>query len=679
MFPNSQKTGGNYIQEKYKKKPNDNLSKNLLSLLQKMSSKSDKFNEGNRNELIPVPLEFEYTCTLNSTEKEKVELIKKAENEQPKQKNQFLPLYEGSALIGGGLNNVGNTCFLNSVLQSIMFTLPMNNYFLHSNHLKICKVKNNVCLLCEFCKLCSELQCRKSLTPYNIIRNIKVICKHIRIGRQEDAHEFLIYLLDALEKSYNNFSKSINTKFIVDNKSKQIRNVNLIQNIFGGELSSEVQCMKCKKSSVTIDKFLSVSLEILNSDSIEKSIDNFCKSELLFGANKFLCAHCKVKNDSKKRLLFKTLPNVLILHLKRFDNYGRKIQRFIRYSNELDMGKYLANPGKTLENMEGGTKYRLYSVLIHNGYSSDSGHYYSFLKSEKGWYEMNDSFVEKVGDQYAMTQVPYLFFYKKINVGKHKEFEREKKIEKIKEIQMNEIRDKKKEEEKQILEKKEIIPKTVWKNEKIDVEKINTVYKSERQKRLEKLTKLRKKLLSKHSSKKIIENKEIDIKEDEKVEEEKNQSYSSEENLKNNSLFLEMKKQFEKNKNKIDHLYNEKEIEKDEEFEQNKEYMNKLKEHKNIPSNLKSLYHSNKISLWEDDTENEEEKQQSSNELLQNQLSFLEKEKAHFLHKKLKRKSDYDKQLDKGKMKKIRKKENNYKQNKNLFQYASEKLLNNQN
>ena len=130
------------------------------------------------------------------------------------------------------------------------------------------------------------------------IRNIKVICKHIRIGRQEDAHEFLIYLLDALEKSYNNFSKSINTKFIVDNKSKQIRNVNLIQNIFGGELSSEVQCMKCKKSSVTIDKFLSISLEILNSDSIEKSLDNFCKSELLFGANKFLCAHCKIKNDS---------------------------------------------------------------------------------------------------------------------------------------------------------------------------------------------------------------------------------------------------------------------------------------------------------------------------------------------------------------------------------------------
>ena len=34
--------------------------------------------------------------------------------------------------------------------------------------------------------------------------------------------------------------------------------------------------------------------------------------------------------------------------------------------------------------------------------------------------------------------------------------------------------------------------------------------------------------------------------------------------------------------------------------------MNKLKDHNHIPSNLKSLYHSNKISLWDDDEEEEE-------------------------------------------------------------------------
>ena len=205
MFFNSNKQKHYYNNNKY-----ENKSSNVINLLKKMSSKQNSFQEGNRDDLIPFKLEFEYTCTLNSTEgkKEQNENSKTNDKEEhKKQNNPFLPLYEGSSSIGGGLNNMGNTCFLNSVLQSVMFTLPMNNYFLRSNHLRVCKVKNNVCLLCEFCKLCNELQNRRALTPYNIIRNIKLICKHIRIGRQEDAHEFFIYLLDALEKSYTTFSK----------------------------------------------------------------------------------------------------------------------------------------------------------------------------------------------------------------------------------------------------------------------------------------------------------------------------------------------------------------------------------------------------------------------------------------------------------------------------------------
>lgn len=647
----------------YNNKYNDNKSSNVINLLKKMSSKQNYLQEGNRDDLIPFKLEFEYTCTLNSTENKKEQNENsKTNTEVKKANNPFLRLYVGVSSIGGGLNNMGNTCFLNSVLQSLMFTLPMNNYFLRSNHLKICKVKDSVCLLCEFCKLCSELQSRRALTPYNIIRNIKMICKHIRIGRQEDAHEFFIYLLDALEKSYTNFSKSINNKFIVDNKGKNQRNYNLIQNVFGGELSSEVQCMKCKKSSVTIDKFLSISLEILNSDSIERSLDKFCKSELLFGANRFLCEHCKQKNDSKKRFLFKTLPNVLVLHLKRFDNYGQKIQRFIRYPIELDMGKYVVNPQKS-SSIEGGTKYSLYSILIHNGYSSDSGHYYSFLKSEKGWYEMNDSYVDRVQDNYAMNQAPYMFFYKKINIGKNVEEKSERKMS----IESKDI--------KKTEERKEPPQKIEWKNDRINIDNLsNLIYKTERRRRFEKLMKVKKMMKHKH----IIEeekersiNDSIDVNEEREniqlKEEEKN-----EDDFMNNPAFLEMKKHFEQNKDKIDHLYNDKDIEEDEEKKEQIPTKNNNKKY--VPSTLKALYHSNKISLWEDD--DEEEKNQHKEELIQHQMNFINKEKNMFLNKKLKQKSEYDKKLDKGRTKKIKqqkKKHFNY----NRFQNASERLLHN--
>ena len=63
--------------------------------------------------------------------------------------------WKSSSSIGKGLINLGNTCFLNSVLQSILYTPIFKNYLYLTNHKSICKAKN-VCFLCEFEKLYRE-------------------------------------------------------------------------------------------------------------------------------------------------------------------------------------------------------------------------------------------------------------------------------------------------------------------------------------------------------------------------------------------------------------------------------------------------------------------------------------------------------------------------------------------
>jgi len=53
---------------------------------------------------------------------------------------------------GSGLKNLGNTCFLNSVLQCILYTVPLKNYLDYSEHSQMCKIKG-ICFICEYGRL----------------------------------------------------------------------------------------------------------------------------------------------------------------------------------------------------------------------------------------------------------------------------------------------------------------------------------------------------------------------------------------------------------------------------------------------------------------------------------------------------------------------------------------------
>ena len=102
-------------------------------------------------------------------------------------------------------------------------------------------------------------------------------------------------------------------------------------------------------------------------------LQHFTAVETLGHSNAYFCDTCKRKSTATKQLTIHTLPNILVIQLKRFSfagSLGGKISRHIAFETELDMGKFLsrrAGAGET-DNM-----YDLYGVLVHKGSSAQCG------------------------------------------------------------------------------------------------------------------------------------------------------------------------------------------------------------------------------------------------------------------------------------------------------------------
>jgi ubiquitin C-terminal hydrolase len=116
--------------------------------------------------------------------------------------NKPLDKYLGH--LGPGLLNMGNTCFLNSVIQCLTYTQPLQKFLLNSKHKFNCK-RAQFCSVCTFedhIKKCLSMNTSQAIMPKQFVANLKKIAKHFRNGKQEDSHEFLRFLVDGMVYLY---------------------------------------------------------------------------------------------------------------------------------------------------------------------------------------------------------------------------------------------------------------------------------------------------------------------------------------------------------------------------------------------------------------------------------------------------------------------------------------------
>ncbi|XP_031632410.1 ubiquitin carboxyl-terminal hydrolase Usp2-like isoform X2 [Contarinia nasturtii] len=324
-----------------------------------------------------------------------------------------------------GLRNIGNTCFMNSVIQLLSHTKDLTKYLKTKVEIRSSTAAKDSRIVTEFSKLIKEMwNCTtNSVTPSEL--KLAFSSKHRMYSgcSQQDAQEFLRFFLDALHVALNVGTKgekleideqlSDNTK--ADRTWEWYSKVekSLIKDLFVGQLKSSLKCTVCGNTSVTFDPFwdLSVPLPTSSRCKLESCLDLFIKEEVLDGDEMPTCSKCKTRRKSTKSFTIQRFPKYLVIHLKRFsETRWSKLTNIVEFptgERELNMAPYAANSSSV--------QYTLYGICNHMG-STAGGHYVAVCKhpTTRKWHEFNDNIVSPIYESGLVSSSAYVLFYERV-------------------------------------------------------------------------------------------------------------------------------------------------------------------------------------------------------------------------------------------------------------------------
>ena len=320
-----------------------------------------------------------------------------------------------------GLMNLGNTCYMNSILQCLSNTTPLKQYFLSEAYAEdLNKMKPEWTVTREMVRLFNAIWESNCIIKPQSFKDTLSNQKHLFMGfRQHDSHEVLIFILDLIHKGIC-YRPIINIKgeALTDKdkmavkacemwKKSHEKEYSFIVELFYGQYHSRSMC-DCGATSDAFEPFCYLPLPITHRTSnIIHCLNEFTHPETLDDDNKYNCESCREKTNAKRQLVFWKTPDVLVMTLKRF-NMMHKVTKMIDFPLEgLDLSDYVNGYDKHR------SVYDLYGVSNHTG-GTMGGHYYAYCKMDDGnWYDFNDSTVTPMKSSEVVTSAAYVLFYRK--------------------------------------------------------------------------------------------------------------------------------------------------------------------------------------------------------------------------------------------------------------------------
>ena len=319
-----------------------------------------------------------------------------------------------------GLVNLGNTCFMNSILQCLSHTLLLREFYVSGEYKQYLNNKGQ--LSSPFKRVMIKLwadNVANSVSPKELKRQVGTLAPMFSGYNQHDAHEFMRFLLNELHEEINRASVE-GRKSPADNETLGeacARHLtwedSRISELFGGMLRSEVCCSVCSDKSIVYIPFLDLALPIPDIPnlsfgcyditlSLSDCLAFLRKEETLDEEERPYCNKCMDLTKSTKQLFVSSFPRYLVIQLKRFSYYPTrtKLTTPVKFTETWRL-KDSSNKTHT---------YFLYGISCHSG-GLHGGHYVAYCCYKGIWRCFNDSMVSTVSWDYVRRQEAYILFY----------------------------------------------------------------------------------------------------------------------------------------------------------------------------------------------------------------------------------------------------------------------------